>query len=91
MSQQTYEMTMVPKLYYKNRGMEDKPICAIDGANLEKLDEFKETIGPQGVASGFYYEGSLTICPSCGHVHYILDHADFITGPVTVGWEDEKA
>jgi len=83
---EAFQMTLVPLNWYQVGEQPPAPICILDNEPIEKLDEFTEQVDAGGIASGFYYEGSLYICPKCGHVHYVVNHTDFMVGPVTMQW-----
>lgn len=78
-----YQLTLSPASYYEQRGTSVTPSCVLCNEELETVDEFSGT----GQHAGFFYTGSLMVCPDCGHVHYIVDRTSNISGPVTLQWQ----
>ena len=84
--EEKYQLTVSPSSFYEVRGNPGIATCVIDNEQLELLDRFDDTV-VNGIQSGFYYSGNFMMCPTCGHAHYIVDHADHLQGPVTLQWK----
>lgn len=81
-----YEMSLVPSKFYKSDATDVTPeTCVICYQILEPIDNFKEE-DVAGVPDGFVAEGTLMVCPSCNHAHYVVDDMSVTKGPVTVQW-----